>query len=151
MDFFVIKKISKTSFKPYNFWIFESPAINDLDCIMTLEVFEKILCTGGLVMWVYDWPLVQGTGVQILLEPNFFFLYWWYFSNESYFLLYYDILSPFYITPFSSLSCLLDNILNLNTKSFGGESYSKKILFFFSKIDMNIGWGKCIPIDFELQ
>ena len=39
---------------------------------MTLEDFEKILCTGGLVMWVSDWPLVQGTGVQISLEPHFF-------------------------------------------------------------------------------
>ena len=41
---------------------------------MTLEVFEKILCNGWLVMWVHDWPLVQRTGVQISLEPNFFFL-----------------------------------------------------------------------------
>ena len=55
-------------------WNFESPAIDDLDCIMTLEVFEKFSCNGWLVMWVHDWPLVQGTGVQISLEPNFFFL-----------------------------------------------------------------------------
>ena len=27
-------------------------------------------------MWVHDWPFVQGTGVQISLEPNFFFLIW---------------------------------------------------------------------------
>ena len=74
LNFFVIKKISKTSFKLYNFWNFESPAINDLDCIMTLEVFEKFSCNGWLVMWVHDWPFVQGTGVQISLEPNFFFL-----------------------------------------------------------------------------
>ena len=74
LNFFVIKKISKTSFKLYNFWNFESPAINDLDCIMTLEVFENFSCNDWLVMWVHDWPLVQGTGVQISLEPNFFFL-----------------------------------------------------------------------------
>ena len=74
LNFFVIKKISKTSFKLYNFGNFESPAINDLDCIMTLEVFEKFSCNGWLVMWVHDWPLVQRTGVQISLEPNFFFL-----------------------------------------------------------------------------
>ena len=43
---------------------------------MTLEVFEKKLCSGWLVMWVHDWPFVQGTGVQISLEPNFFFLIW---------------------------------------------------------------------------
>ena len=42
---------------------------------MTLEVFEKNLCNGWLVMWVHDWPLVQRTGVQISLEPNFFFPY----------------------------------------------------------------------------
>ena len=73
LNFFVIKKISKTSFKLYNFWNFESPAINDLDCIMTLEVFEKFSCNGWLVMWVHDWPFVQGSGVQISLEQNFFF------------------------------------------------------------------------------
>ena len=43
---------------------------------MTLEVFEKNLCSGWLVMWVHDWPFVQRTGVQISLEPNFFFLIW---------------------------------------------------------------------------
>jgi hypothetical protein len=74
LNFFVIEKFSKTSFKLYIFRNFESPAIDDLDCIMTLEVFEKISCNGWLVMWVHDWPLVQGTGVQISLEPNFFFL-----------------------------------------------------------------------------
>ena len=42
---------------------------------MTLEVFEKKLCSGWLVMWVHDWPFIQGTGVQISLEPNFFFPY----------------------------------------------------------------------------
>ena len=43
---------------------------------MTLEVFEKKICNGWLVMWVHDWPFVQRTGVQISLEPNFFFLIW---------------------------------------------------------------------------
>ena len=74
LNFFVIQKISRTCFKLYNFQNFEPPAINDLDCIMTLEVFEKKSCNGWLVMWVHDWPFVQGTGVQISLEPNFFFL-----------------------------------------------------------------------------
>ena len=73
LNFFVIKKISKTSFKLYNFWNFESPAINNSDCIMTLEVFENFSCNGWLVMWVHDWPFVQGSGVQISLEQNFFF------------------------------------------------------------------------------
>jgi hypothetical protein len=72
LNFFVMKKISKTNFKLKNF---ESPAINDLDCMMTLESLENILCNGWLVVWVHDWPLVQGTGVQISLEPNFFPLY----------------------------------------------------------------------------
>jgi hypothetical protein len=75
LDFFVTQKFSKTCFKFYNFQNFESPAINDLDCIMTLEVFENFLCNGWLVMWVHDWPFVQGTGVQISLEQNFFSLY----------------------------------------------------------------------------
>ena len=43
--------------------------VDDLDCIMTLEVFETFSCNGWLVMWVHYWPLVQGTGVQISLEP----------------------------------------------------------------------------------
>ena len=73
LNFFVIKKISKTSFKLYNFWNFESPAINNSDCIMTLEVFEKFSCNGQLVMWVHDWPFVQGSGVQISFKQNFFF------------------------------------------------------------------------------
>ena len=75
LNFFVMKKISKTIFKLNNFQNFESPAINDLDCIMTLESLENISCNGWLVVWVHDWPLIQGTGVQISLEPNFFPLY----------------------------------------------------------------------------
>ena len=72
--FFVTQKFSKTSFKLYNFWNFESPTINNLYCMMTSKIFEKKSTTGRLVMWVHDWPFVQGTGVQISLEPNFFFL-----------------------------------------------------------------------------
>ena len=74
LGFFVTKNFPKNSIKIYNFRNFESPAIKNLDCIMTLEVFFLNLCNGWLVMWVHDWPFVQGTGVQISLEPNFFFL-----------------------------------------------------------------------------
>ena len=42
--------------------------------MMTSKYFLKKSPTGRLVMWVHDWPFVQGTGVQISLEPNFFFL-----------------------------------------------------------------------------
>ena len=41
---------------------------------MTLEVFFSDFTTDFVVMWEHDWPFVQGTGVQISLEPNFFFL-----------------------------------------------------------------------------
>ena len=41
LNFFVIKKISKTSFKLYNFWNFESPAINDLDLELVVIIFQK--------------------------------------------------------------------------------------------------------------
>ena len=50
LDFFVTQKFSKTSLKLYNFWNFESPAIDNLDCMMTLKIFEKKLSTGWLVM-----------------------------------------------------------------------------------------------------
>ena len=76
LDFFVTQKFSKSSFKLYNFRKFESTAINNLDCMMTSNFFLKKSLTGWLVMWVHDWPFVQGTGVQISLEPNFFFLIW---------------------------------------------------------------------------
>ena len=40
---------------------------------MTLEVFFSDLTTDFVVMWEHNWPFVQGTGVQISLEPIFFF------------------------------------------------------------------------------
>ena len=40
----------------------------------TLKNFEKKISSGWLVMWVHDWPLVQGPGVQISLEPKKIFL-----------------------------------------------------------------------------
>ena len=98
---------------------FESPAINNLDCIMTSEVFEKKLCNGWLVMWVHDWPFVQGTGVQISLETNFFFLIWIIiFKWKLFFTSLWYSKPILYSTPFSNFSCLLGNILNLNFKAF---------------------------------
>ena len=31
------------------------------------------------------------------------------------------------------------------------ESHVTRKFYFFSKIDINIGWGKCMPIAFEIQ
>ena len=70
-----LENFLKNSFKLYSFWIFESPAKNWLDCKMTLEVFFSDFTIDFVVMWEYDWPFVQGTGVQNSLEPNFFFPY----------------------------------------------------------------------------
>ena len=41
LDFFDIWNFSKTSFKLYDFPNFESPAINNLYCIITSKSFEK--------------------------------------------------------------------------------------------------------------
>ena len=54
LDFFVTQKFSKSSFKLYNFQKFESPAINNLDCMMTsIFFFEKI--TYWLAGYVGSW------------------------------------------------------------------------------------------------
>ena len=74
LDFFATINFLKNSFKFYNFWIFESPAKTWFNCTLTLEVFFSDFTTDFVVMWEHDWPFVQGTGVQISLEPNFFFL-----------------------------------------------------------------------------
>jgi len=52
-------------------------------------------------------------GSNLTWAQLFFLILIIFFSNESYFLLHYDILSPFYITLFLNFSCLLGNILNL--------------------------------------
>ena len=48
---------------------------------------------------------------------------------------HYDILSPFYITSFSSLSCLLGNILNLNTKPLILFKISYQLIFDLAAIE----------------
>jgi hypothetical protein len=126
LDFFVSNKISKISFKPYNFWNFESAAINDLDCIMTLEVFENFLLQAG---WLCGFVtgLWSGTGVQISLEPNFFFLIliiffkWKLFST----LLWYS--KP--ILYYSLFKCLLGNNLCLNMYCV----YAKSVYMIWGK------------------
>ena len=75
LDFFATINFLKNSFKFYNFWIFESPAKTWFNCTLTLEVFFSDFTTDFVVMWEHNWPFVQGTGVQISLEPNFFFPY----------------------------------------------------------------------------
>ena len=74
LDFFATINFLKNSFEFYNFWIFESPAKTWFNCTLTLEVFFSDFTTDFVVMWEHNWPFVQGTGVQISLEPNFFFL-----------------------------------------------------------------------------
>ena len=74
LDFFATIKFLKKQLQTLqllNFWISRQNLIrlqNDLRSIFS------DFTTRFVVMGEHDWPFVQGTGVQISLEPNFFFL-----------------------------------------------------------------------------
>ena len=74
--YFVTQKFSKTSFKLYNFWNFESPAINNLDCMMTSKTFEKNPLLVGWLCGFMTGLSSRGLGFKSHLSQTFFFLIW---------------------------------------------------------------------------